>query len=88
MKPRVEALFPEDEKRDSSQFGPYPTAGDDLCSHLLHEICLGAPLPVREPTSFQPRRKEQTRDPAAMWQQQRDDLAVPQREGSVLRAGR
>jgi len=49
-------------------------------------MCIGSPLPVREPTSFQQRRKQdgyqqQTREPAAMQQYQSDDLAECQREG-------
>ena len=49
-------------------------------------MCIGSPLPVREPTSFQQRRKQdgyqqQTREPAAMQQHQSDDLAECQREG-------
>ena len=52
---------------------------------------VGSPLPVREPTSIQQKRRkqdgyqQQTREPAAMWQHQSDNLAECQREGSVLR---
>jgi len=54
-------------------------------SHFLRELCVGSPLPVREPTSFQQRRKQdgyqqQTREHAAMRQHQSDDLAECQRE--------
>jgi hypothetical protein len=49
-------------------------------------MCIGSPLSVREPTSFQQRRnqdgyQQQTREHAAMWQHQSDDLAKCQREG-------
>ena len=63
------------------------TPASDSC--FLPEMCIGSPLPVREPTSFQPRRsqdgyQQQTREHAAMWQHQSDDLAKCQRERSVL----
>jgi hypothetical protein len=55
---------------------------------FLCELCIGSPLPVREPTSFQQRRKhdgyqQQPREHTAMWQHQSDDLAKCQREGGV-----
>jgi hypothetical protein len=58
-------------------------------SRFLPEMCIGSPLPVREPTSFQQRRKQdgyqqQTREHAAMRQHQSDDLAECQRERSIL----
>ena len=49
-------------------------------SSFLLELCVGSPLPVREPTSFQQRRKQdgyqqQTREYAALRQHQSHDLA-------------
>ena len=48
-------------------------------------MCIGSPLPVREPTSFHKRRKhdgyqQQTSEPAAIRQHQSDDLGECQRE--------
>ena len=70
-------------------------------SCFLCELCVGSPLPVREPTSFQQSNRLerqlrsttrdrgvrclQTREPVAMRQHQNDDLAECQREGSGLR---
>ena len=59
-------------------------------SRFLYEMCIGSPLSVREPTSFQPRRKQdgdqqETRELAAMWEHHGHDLGEHQREGTVLR---
>src|SRR5580765_2249468 len=58
-------------------------------SRFLRELCVGSPLPVREPTSFQQRRKQdgyqqQTREHASMRHHQSDDLGECQRKGSVF----
>ena len=58
-------------------------------SWFLPEMCVGSPVPVREPTSFQQRRNsdgypQQTREHAAMWQHQSDDLAEQRPERAVL----
>ena len=59
-------------------------------SRVLRALCVGSPLPVREPPSFQHRRTHEgdqhtTREHAVMRQHQRDDLAECQRDGAVLR---
>jgi hypothetical protein len=56
------------------------TPATAFASRFLREMCIGSPLSVREPTSFQQRRnqdgyQQQTREHAAMRQHQSHDLA-------------
>ena len=65
------------------------TPATAFASRFLREMCIGSPLPVREPTSFQQRRKQdgyqqKTHSYAALRQHQSYDLAECQRERTVL----